>query len=146
VNVPVKHPEYLTYRTKRLYMLISQRINDTLKPFGLARSQWQVLSRVSLSGTLSQKDLQHSMQVESATLTGIVDVLVAKGWIERLENPEDKRCRVLRLTPGGRDLMAEIPDPYEIVEARMLGGVPDRSRAQAQKVLETMIRNLEDRS
>jgi DNA-binding MarR family transcriptional regulator len=142
----VAHPDYLTYRTKRLYLLISQRINDALKPFGLARSQWQVLSRVLLAGTLSQKDLQHSMQVESATLTGIVDVLVAKGWIERLESPEDKRCRVLRLTPAGRELMAEIPDPYEIVETRMTGEISERSRAQAQKVLETMIHNLEDRS
>ena len=75
------YPEYLSYRVKRLYLLISQRIDDALKPYGIARSQWQVLSRVSRAGTLTQKDLQHAMQVESATLTCIVDVLVARaGW------------------------------------------------------------------
>jgi DNA-binding MarR family transcriptional regulator len=145
-NITAAHPEYLSYRVKRLYMLISQRINDTLKPYGLARSQWQVLSRVSRAGTLSQKGLQHAMQVESATLTGIVDVLAAKGWIERLESPDDKRCRVLRLTSGGQELMARIPDPYEIIETRMLDGLPAPVRSQAQGVLESMIGNLEDRS
>jgi MarR family transcriptional regulator, lower aerobic nicotinate degradation pathway regulator len=146
VNIPVAHPEYLSYRVKRLYSLISQRLNDVLKPYGLARSQWQVLSRVSRAGTLSQKELQHTMQVESATLTGIVDVLAAKGWLGRFESPDDKRCRVLRLTSEGQELMARIPDPYEIIETRMLGGIPASDRLQAENVLESMIHNLEDRS
>lgn len=143
---PVAHPEYLSYRVKRLYLLISQRIENALKPHGLARSQWQVLSRVRRAGTLTQKDLQHAMQVESATLTCIVDVLAAKGWLERLESVEDKRVRVLRLTPEGRGRLERIPDPYETVETRMLHGIAQADRARAAAVLETMIRNLEDRS
>jgi DNA-binding MarR family transcriptional regulator len=146
MNLPLAHPDYLSYRVKRVYMLISQRLNDALKPYGLARSQWQVLSRVSSAGTLSQKDLQRSMQVESATLTGIIDVLTAKGWVERLESPEDRRCRVLRLTPEGDTLMASIADPYELVEANMLGDIPEKDRTHARRVLESMIRNLEERS
>ncbi len=146
MNLPVAHPDYLSYRVKRLYMLISQRLNDALKPYGLARSQWQVLSRVSAAGSLSQKELQLSMQVESATLTGIIDVLAAKGWVERLESPQDKRCRVLQLTPEGETLMASIADPYEIVETSMLGDIPEKDRTHARRVLESMIRNLEDRS
>jgi DNA-binding MarR family transcriptional regulator len=147
VNIPdVAHPDYLSYRVKRLHMLVAQRIEDNLKPFGVARSQWQVLRRVSLAGELSQKDLQHAMQIESATLTGIVDVLVTKGWLERLESPDDKRCRVLRLTGAGAELCARIPDPYAAVEMRMLSGVPAEDQARVLGALETMIRNLEDRS
>ena len=142
----VAHPEYLSYRVKRLYLLISQRIDDALKPHGIARSQWQVLSRVSRAGTLTQKDLQHAMCVESATLTGIVDVLATKGWLVRAESAEDKRVRTLALTPGGCARLEAIPDPYEIVETRMLRGVPDTERAKVHATLETMIHNLEDRS
>jgi MarR family transcriptional regulator, lower aerobic nicotinate degradation pathway regulator len=142
----VAHPDYLSYRVKRLYLLISQRINDALKPHGLARSQWQVLTRVSRAGTLAQKDLHRAMQVEPATLTGIVDVLVAKGWIERVGCAEDKRCRTLQLSPEGVALVATVPDPYEIVETRMLAGVPAEDRARVEATLEVMIRNLEDRS
>lgn len=140
------HPDYLSYRVKRLYLLLSQRIDDVLKPCGLGRSQWQVLSRVAHAGTLTQKDLQHAMQIESATLTCIVDALASKGWLERLESTEDKRVRVLFLTDEGRDRLERIPDPYEAVEMRMLVGVPDEDRAKARSFLEIMITNLEDRS
>jgi len=54
--------------------------------------------------------------------------------------------RVLLLTPEGRERLERIPDPYEIVETRMLHGVSETDRTQAAAVLETMIRNLEDRS
>lgn len=142
MNTP-DHPEYLSHRVKRLSSLLIQHINEALKPYGLARSQWQVLSRVSRAGTLSQRDLQQAMRVEAATLTGIVDVLEAKGWIERLESPTDKRCRVLHVTPSGAELMASIPDPHEEIEARMLEGLSEDQRKRAERLLETMIRNLE---
>lgn len=142
----VAHPDYLSYRVKRLYLLISQHIDDALKPHGLGRSQWQVLSRVWRAGTLGQKELQQAMQIEPATLTGIVDVLVAKGWLERSESAEDKRCRVLALAPEGRTLLEAVADPYEAVETRLLLGIGAADRARAGALLETMIRNLEDRS
>lgn len=140
------HPEYVSYRVKRLHLLMSQRIDDALKQHGLGRSQWQVLFRVRRGGSLGQKELAQVLQVEPATLTGIVDVLVAKGWLDRSGSPDDKRCRVLTLTPAGLDLMETVADPYEIVEARMLAGVPKGERALMAAVLEKLIRNLEDRS
>lgn len=140
------HPDYLAYRTKRLYLLICQRIDDELKQHGVGRSQWQVLARVARSGTLTQKDLQQAMQIEAATLTCMVDSLAAKGWLERGESPEDKRVRVLRLTPAGSDHLHLIPDPYRTVETRMLRGMTEQQRADAQSLLEAMIDNLEERS
>jgi DNA-binding MarR family transcriptional regulator len=140
------HPDYLSYRVKRLYLLLSQRIDDALKPHGLGRSQWQVLYRVRRAGTLAQRDLQHAMQVEPATLTGVLDVLVAKGWLERSGSCEDRRCRLLQLSSEGLELLANVPDPYEFVETRMLDGVTDAERSGVETVLEHMISNLEDRS
>lgn len=140
------HPDYFTYRMKRLYLLINQRIDDALKPYGLGRSQWQALCRVRCKGTLTQKDLQQAMQVESATLTAIVDVLVAKGWLERLESAEDKRVRILRLTDEGRARLESVSDPYELVEGRMLHGVSGPDRAHIESVIDVMIDNLQDRS
>jgi DNA-binding MarR family transcriptional regulator len=145
MDSPYAYPEYLSYRVKRLYLLISQRIDDALKPYGIARSQWQVLSRVSRAGTLTQKDLQHAMQVESATLTCIVDVLAGKGWLERSGSDEDKRVRILRLTDDGRDRLRSVPDPYGIIEGRMLHGVAESDRAHVEAVLDQMIQNLKDR-
>lgn len=146
MGTAVAHPEYFSYRTKRLHLLICQRIDDALKPYGLGRSQWQIIARLARSGTFAQRELQQAMQIESATLTGIVDTLVAKGWLQRTESTTDRRVKMLLLTPAGRERMNTIPDPYEVVEHRMLEAIPDEDRAQAQRLMEAMIRNLEDRS
>lgn len=142
----IAHPDFHSYRVKRLFRLISQRIEDVLKPYGLGRTQWQVLFRVHRAGTLAQKDLVQALQVEPATLTGVIDALSAKGWLERLGSEEDKRCRVLRLSPAGEELLAGIADPYELVEKRMLAGVTPEERELVERTLEHMISNLECRS
>ena len=145
MSTPI-HPDFHSYRVKRLYLLVSQRIDDALKPYGLGRSQWGVLTRVKVAGTLAQKDLQQALNVEPATLTGVIDVLCAKGLLERSDSETDRRCRVLRLSPAGAKLVGRVPDVYETVEARMLAGVDEQERELVEATLERMIANLEDRS
>ena len=132
-------------RFKRLYLLMSHAIDETLAPHGLARSQWLVLSHVHRAGTLAQKELQTLMRVESATLTDLVAALVAKGWLERLGNPQDKRGKVLRFTPDGEKRWRTIPDPIDFVEARMLEGLGPKDRALLERSVEKMIENLKGR-
>ena len=131
------------YRVKRLYLLVTQFIDEAVKPFGIGRTQWQVISRVQRAGLMTQRDLQSILQVEPATLSGVVDALVSKGWLERLENPEDKRGRVLRLTPLGEERYATIPNPVAAVERTMLEGVSAEDRAVVEQALQRMIENLE---
>jgi DNA-binding MarR family transcriptional regulator len=135
----------LPQRVKRLYLLQSQAIDDALKAHGLARSQWQVLKHVRCAGTLTQKELQGLLHVEPATLTCIIDTLVAKGWMERLENASDKRVRVVRLTAEGEQRWESIPDVVDGVETRMLDGVSEHDARVLADVVETMIANLERR-
>lgn len=133
----------LPQRLKRLYLLQAQAIDDTLKAHGLARAQWQVLSHVRRAGAISQKELQGLLHVEPATLTGIVDALVAKGWLDRLEHAEDKRVKVVRLTAEGEERWGDIPDVVDIVEARMLAGIPKADARILADVVEKIIANLE---
>ncbi len=132
----------LPQRIKRLYLRQSRAIDETLKTHGLARSQWQVLSHVRRTGSLTQRELQELLQVEPATLTGIIDGLAAKGWLERSECAEDKRKRVVRLTAEGERRWADIPDVVDLVEARMVEGVSERDLRVVERVVERMTKNL----
>lgn len=125
---------------------MSRSIDDLLKPHGLGRSQWLVLANVRTAGELSQKELQQTLHVEPATLTGIVDALVAKGWLDRLASPDDRRCRVLRLTPDGIKRLDAIEDPIVTAECRMLEGVSAAQQQATQTTLEQMIDNMERHS
>jgi DNA-binding MarR family transcriptional regulator len=138
-----RYQDHVAYRVKRLYLLASQSLDDLLKPYGLGRSQWQVLSRLCAEEGRSQRDLQTAMKVEPATLSAIVESLVSKGWVERAENPADRRGRLLRLTPQGAEQLARTPDPMRGLEARMLDGLSADQRLQLQDTLATMIASLE---
>ncbi|MHB1629347.1 MAG: MarR family winged helix-turn-helix transcriptional regulator [Bacilli bacterium] len=73
----------LGHWVRRVYHEITLRTNEVLRPYGLARSQWEVLYRIVSTDGVTQKDSQTAMDVESGTLTGIVDSLVKKGWLVR---------------------------------------------------------------
>ena len=132
----------LPQRIKRLYLLQAQAIGEALKPYGLARSQWQVRSHVRRAGPIAQRELQTLLMVEPATLTGIIDSLVAKGWLERIGHEGDKRVKVVRLTEIGRARWKDIPDVVDIVETRMVDGVSERDLRALERVVARMTENL----
>lgn len=83
------------------------------------------------------------MQVEPATLTGIIDGLVKKGLLKRSENKVDKRSNFITLTQTGETLLAKIPKLSEIIEKRMFAGVTKANKETTTCVIEQMIQNLQ---
>ena len=48
------------------------------------------------------KTLSNYLMVTGGNVTGLTDQLVSEGWIERTEDPEDRRAMIVRLTPKGK--------------------------------------------
>src|SRR5689334_12829087 len=48
-----------------------------------------------------------ALGVSRATVTGLLDRLEAEGLLTRAIDPHDRRCFILRLTPKGRELIAQ---------------------------------------
>jgi DNA-binding MarR family transcriptional regulator len=129
--------------TKRLYILMNQQIDETLKAHGMARRQFQVLFHVRKNGELTQKELQNIMHVEPATLSGLTDVLERKGWLKRTEHPSDRRAKLLKLTASGQKVLQNIPNPALAAEKRMLSDLSPPDKAALKVTLEQIIKNLE---
>jgi DNA-binding MarR family transcriptional regulator len=134
---------HLGHSIKRLYQLMGQYFNAILRPYGVASSQWYVLYAISQSPQLTQKELQAAMQVESATLTGMIDVLVHNGWVERKQSAADRRVKELRFTPTGRELWEKLPDPIIAIRTQMLSGISAEDEEMARKILDKAIQNFE---
>ncbi len=133
----------LPYRVKRLAALVGIYVDRALREHGLGRSQWQVLSCLAKAGELSQRQLQSALLVEPATLTGIVDVLAEKGWVDRTEGTEDRRVRMVRMTSAGMRRFSTIENPVERVATLILKGVNGAEQERFSRALARMITNLE---
>ncbi|WP_308169735.1 MarR family winged helix-turn-helix transcriptional regulator [Acrocarpospora catenulata] len=76
----------------------------------LTMQQLKVVMSLSFLGSASGQDLARELGIGLATMTGIVDRVVARGLASRREDPTDRRVRRVELTPAGRDLAAQILD------------------------------------
>jgi DNA-binding MarR family transcriptional regulator len=128
---------------KRLAALLHQNIDLRLKPYGLARTQYIVLRNLSESGSLPMSELLVKLQVEPATLSGIIDALETKGFVERVEDKVDKRRKDVQLTVKGRTLVESIPPPGPVVEKVLRENVNPDDVHILRAVGQQMLSNLE---
>jgi DNA-binding MarR family transcriptional regulator len=92
----------------RLQHLFLEAGNHPLLSMNLTMSQFKVMLILSARGGGSGNDLSAAMGVTLATLTGIVDRLVAQDLVSRREDPHDRRVRRLELTQAGAELVDRV--------------------------------------
>jgi DNA-binding MarR family transcriptional regulator len=63
--------------------------------------QFSTLFHLYHCGTCGVSDLGDHLEVTNAAASQMVDRLVQQGYLERTEDPDDRRVKQLRLTPEG---------------------------------------------
>ncbi|MEO0829606.1 MAG: MarR family transcriptional regulator, partial [Pseudomonadota bacterium] len=69
---------------------------------GLTPTQFAALARLYETQELSQNLLGRRTAMDSATIKGVVERLIAKGLVAVRPDPDDRRVRLLALTAAGR--------------------------------------------
>lgn len=67
-----------------------------------------VLARVERQGTVSIGEIGASLDYSLANASLLVDKLVCQGCVTRFENANDRRHKLVQLTPKGQALLAEL--------------------------------------
>lgn len=99
---------------------------DRTNPFfsvNLTMPQLKILFALRLNGGSGVQELAHLMGVSPATMTGIVDRLVAAGYVTRREDSHDRRVRRVELSPGGDQLLDGIVTAGEEHQLRLMSGL-----------------------
>lgn len=71
-----------------------------------------VLTLLDRHGEMRLSRLTAFMAVDISVTSRHVAQVAERGWIAREADPGDGRCRILRLTPAGRALLADLRDRY----------------------------------
>lgn len=80
---------------------------------GLTPSQLLVLREIDTRGSATPSTIANALQFSQATITTIVDRLVALGFVQRQRSEKDKRQFHLSLLPDGMSALADAPDPLQ---------------------------------
>ncbi|WP_249715041.1 MarR family winged helix-turn-helix transcriptional regulator [Rhizomonospora bruguierae] len=82
--------------------------SDPLFDSHLTLPQLKILLLLASRGGTSGQEFARTLHVSLATVTGIVDRLVAQNLVARHEDPRDRRVRIIELTPVGRTTVDRI--------------------------------------
>ena len=129
---------------KSYYFAVRATMESILRPYDLGSTQYYVLYQLANDGPTLQRDMGRALQIERATLSGIVTTLVRKGLVEQLPSDEDQRQRVLRLTDAGMRLWEELPEPLALIRAIAYEGSDAAELATAVRVLRAATQRLLD--
>jgi DNA-binding MarR family transcriptional regulator len=107
-------------------------------PEQLTTTQFATLVRLEDVGPCSQNELGRLTAMDGATIKGVTDRLIQRGFVAATVDPEDGRRRMLALTAAGRDVVIRaIPVATEIT-AQTLEPLNDEERAQFVELLKRL--------
>jgi len=129
------------------FSLLARRWRQTLDAglagVGLTDATWAPLVRLQVSGDgISQKALAGLLGLDASSLVRLIDILVARGLVERRTDAADRRNRLIYLTDAGRAALADIRRALAEREAEMLVDVGDDELAMMLDVFARIGRRL----
>jgi long-chain acyl-CoA synthetase len=98
-------PARTTTGAARAVARLAKQLEVALAPLDLSLPQYRVLALLA-DGSSASSVLARKLAVSPPSVTAVVDGLVARGLVERRDDPEDRRRLTLLLTRDGKRLLA----------------------------------------
>lgn len=106
---------------------------------GLTPTQFAAMARVHELGPLSQNKLGRLTAMDSATIKGVVERLLAKRLVSLNPDPDDKRLRLVSLTGEGAALIALATEQALAARTETLAPLSDDEAAQLEILLTKLV-------
>jgi DNA-binding MarR family transcriptional regulator len=115
--------------------LLERRLADDLAAHGLTLAQFDVLMTLRHTDGITQQELAEWLLVTKANVVGLIDRVSAANWVERRQDPEDRRVNRLYLTPAGRKIVAKAnPGQFALVK-KLFGRLTEAELRQMHALL-----------
>jgi DNA-binding MarR family transcriptional regulator len=97
----------------------------TLERDQLDMGDWMILETLfeDFAGGTTMRQLSSNIGIKPSSLTGVVDVLVERGWIERHSNEQDRRVVLVALTSAGRSYVQVVRQHLHDVYRESMAGM-----------------------
>jgi MarR family transcriptional regulator, 2-MHQ and catechol-resistance regulon repressor len=82
--------------------------DEHIRSLGYTGPQFDIIATLGNTDGMTFKELGSKTLITKGTLTGVVDRLVAKALVRRVEDTQDARKTIVRLTPKGEREFARI--------------------------------------
>jgi DNA-binding MarR family transcriptional regulator len=123
----------LCLHAQRAARALARRFDEALRPLGLTNGQFSLLVSLNRPAPPSLGSVADLLAMDRTTLTAALKVLTRRKLVRVRVDPEDRRSRLLAITPAGRALLAKAfpvwKKTHAEIEREMQELGPDRLRA-----------------
>jgi len=109
-----------------LVVLLNKDITQSLSLDGLTVPRAHLLWLLHHQGPRTQRALADDLKVTPRNVTGLVDGLVATGFVTREPHPTDRRATLVSLTEHGTSTLAEMVTGHQELATQLFGDMSGR--------------------
>jgi DNA-binding MarR family transcriptional regulator len=106
---------------------------------GVTMSQCSTILAIGKKGLMTMNALSEWMSLATSTITRTVDNLVRDGYIERSQDPQDRRVVQVSLTEEGQKLFQAIKEIYDEYHRKIVECIPAEELHQVVESLTLLI-------
>jgi DNA-binding MarR family transcriptional regulator len=124
---------------RKLSNAVSQSFAERVERHGVSVANWVVLRVLYDHEALALKDIVERVGVDQGSLSRMVDRLLEKDLVERVENPDDRRAVRISLTRVGRQLVPKLAREADENDKAFFAALPARKREELLVTIETLL-------
>lgn len=109
----------LSFSLRRVQLALQRGGLRELSEGRVGQAEFGVLSLCAAQPGVAQVQIATALDVDKASVVGLVDRLEALGWLLRRRNAKDRRRHGLYLTGEGQRALEQLQRQAEVIEARV---------------------------
>lgn len=129
---------------RRINQTIEKIVNRKSKSMDLTKSQCDLLSYLykNRNQKIIQRDIEHYFHISNPTVTGILNRLSQKGYIERIKSEDDRRIHYIQITKKTDELCSCFLAQKEMIDKMLTKGMDDQEKIVLKNLLSLVLDNL----
>jgi MarR family transcriptional regulator for hemolysin len=118
------------------------KFDQTITQRGVTRAKWSLIAAVASRPGVTQRVIATMLEVTEVTAGRLIDRLCTDGYLERRENPADRRGYCVYLTPAAQPVLNQMDEIAKLHEVESFANLTDDDLAKLDELLTIIARNL----
>jgi MarR family transcriptional regulator, lower aerobic nicotinate degradation pathway regulator len=124
---------------RRLQQIAVAIFMSEAKAFDITPVQYAALLAIDLHPGIDQTALASIVAFDKSTISAVLERLIAKDLVHRIQSENDRRTKVLKITPAGRQLLRRIEPAVQSAQDLILSPLQPGERKQFMKLMQRLV-------
>lgn len=142
--IPQSLDQNIVYLASQLTKAFHKSMQDSFKlsGFNITSEQFTILTQLWYQDGRNQQELAKAIGRDKTTVSRVLNTMLNGGLIQRTADTQDKRYRIIQLTPHGKRIQNQLVALSGAIFLKTLSDIPEEEIEVAIKVLKILNKNL----